>query len=244
MQLSDVRPSRVVSPPKIIIYGGPKVGKSTLAAGAPSPIFIPCEAGIDSIDTAAFPLCTSWSDVLGCLESLATEEHEFRTVALDSLDWCEPLIWAAVAKAAGKGSIEDIGYGKGYIEAGKYWRELLDGLDWLRQQKAMTVVLICHDEQRKVEPADADGYDVSGLKLHKRALALVTEWADVIGYARCKKSVKSEEGNKHARAVGLGVRVLTLGQNPAYLTGNRYGLPDEIDLSWTAFDAALQAARR
>lgn len=248
MNLTDIASSKRLTPVKMLLYGPPKVGKSTFAAGAPAVVFLPCEAGLDSLDVPAFPLAPSWTDVLGAIEVLATAAHDYHTAVLDSLDWLEPLAWGAVCAKSNVSSIELVGggFGKGYGEAAKLWKELLDGLDWLRSRRGMAVVLICHDEIRKLEPPDGDSFDFAGLKLHKRAAALVTEWADVIGYARVKRAIRSEDlgfNKKHKRAVSLGDRVLTVGQDAAYLSGNRYGLVDEVPLDWAAFDAALTAAR-
>jgi len=42
------------------------------------------------------------------------EEHEYKTVVIDTLDWCERLIWQEVANDNGVEVVGDIGYGKGY----------------------------------------------------------------------------------------------------------------------------------
>jgi len=242
VKLSDIQSAKRLTPPKVLIYGGPKVGKSTFAAGAPSPVAIQLEEGLSSIDIPAFPLASSWAEVLSCVEALA-EPHEFRTVVVDSLDWLEPLIWAEVCRVGKVDSIEQVGggYGKGYVETVKLWREFLDGMDWLRS-RGMTPILIAHDEVRKIEPVDGEPYEQAGIKLHKRAAGLVTEWADVIGYARSKHSLVGDP-KKHTRAVSTGQRVLCVGQRPAYVSGNRFGLPDEMPLVWADFQAALDAAR-
>ena len=60
-----------------------------------------------------FPLCRSWQDVLDCIASLYQEQHEFKTVVLDSMDWAERLAHAKVAKDNDVTGIEKIGYGKG-----------------------------------------------------------------------------------------------------------------------------------
>ena len=251
MKLSDIASARKLLPPRLVVYGGPKVGKSTLAAGAPSPIFIPTEEGLTAIDVPAFPLARTFDEVMSAVECLATEQHEFKTVVIDSLDWTEKTIWEHTCKKAGVASIEEVakGYGRGYLAAVEHWRNLLEGLDWLRNVKGMAVILICHDEIKRFEPPDGDAFDVARLKLNAKAAAVVTEWADCIGYARAKRVAKTEAGKGfdkdkvRTRAIGTGQRVLTLGQNPAYCTGNRYGLPDEVALNWAAFQAALDAAR-
>lgn len=241
MDLADIRSAKRDDPPKVVVYGGPKVGKSTFAAGAPYPVAIALEEGLGAIDVPAFPLCRSWQEVEGAIDCLGGQPHDYRTVVVDSLDWLEPLVWAEVCRANGVAQIEKVGggYGKGYIEADKLWRSFLAGMDWLRE-KGMTPVLICHSEVKKVEPPDGEGYDCASLKLHKRAVGIVQEWADVIGYARHGVHLT---GTDSKRAVPTGKRTLCVGHHPAYVSGNRYGMSGELPLDWTAFAAALAAVR-
>ncbi len=249
MNLASIKSSRVELPLKVVVYGSIKVGKSTFGAGAPSPVFIATEEGLAALDVPSFPVARSLADVMEAIEALGTEDHEFQTVVVDSLDWLEPIIWSAVSKAAGVTDIEKVGggFGKGYVEASRVWRDFLDALDWLRKEKGMGIILICHDEVRRHEPPDGDAFDMASLKLHKRASALVSEWADVIGFAHAKRHVKKSDSggfNKtHSTATPTGRRVLHVGQHPAYQTGNRYGMVDEVGLSWQDFSAALDAAR-
>lgn len=246
--LSQVRKGRQPRAPKIVVYGGPKVGKSTFGAGIPDAIFVQTEEGLDALDVHAFPLAKKYNDVLNALRELAREEHPYKAVVLDSLDWLEPIIWETVCSDHGVPGIEQVGggYGKGYTEALGYWSKLLEALDYLRDERGMTVVLIAHDEVRKMEPVDGEAYDYAALKLHRKAAARVQEWADVIGYARTRTVVKSADagfGKKHRRAIApTDERELVVGQNPAYVTGNRYGMSDVVPLDWAAFIADLRAS--
>lgn len=244
--LSTVRTGRHPRPPKVVIYGGPKVGKSSFAAGIPDAIFVQTEEGLDALDVNSFPLASSYMDVIKQLRALATEKHEYKAVVIDSLDWLEPLIWQTVVRDNGVATIEAVGggYGKGYAEAVGYWTELLRALDHLRDNHKMTIVLIAHDEIRRMEPVDSEGYDYAALKLHKRAAAKVEEWADIIGYARTKTLIRSDDtgfGKRHKRAISPSdERELVVGQNPAYVSGNRYGMSDILPLDWAAFIADLR----
>ena len=244
--LEQVRKGRQPRPPKVVVYGGPKVGKSTFAASIPDAIFVQTEEGLDALDVHSFPLAQKYNDVVNALRALAKEDHSYRAVVLDSLDWLEPIIWETVCSDHGVPGIEAVGggYGKGYTEALQYWSKLLEALDYLRDERGMTVVLIGHDEVRKMEPVDSEAYDYSALKLHRKAAARVQEWADVIGYARVKTIVKSSDagfGKKHKRAISAsGERELVVGQNPAYVSGNRYGMSDTLPLDWAAFIADLR----
>ena len=111
ISLQSIRRERASRPPIIVEYGPPGVGKTTWAAGAPGAIFIRTEDGLGNIEADAFPLATSFADVMEALRVLAKEEHAFRWVVLDSLSALEPLIWSAVAQAEGKRNVEDLGFG-------------------------------------------------------------------------------------------------------------------------------------
>ncbi len=45
--LQTIRSGKTQGPPRLLIYGTEGIGKSSLGADAPKPIFVPCEDGID-----------------------------------------------------------------------------------------------------------------------------------------------------------------------------------------------------
>lgn len=245
--IQNVKRTRSDFPPRTVVYGPHKIGKSTFASCAPRPIFIQTEDGLESIDAEAFPLCKTWADVMSAITSLYNEQHEFKTVVLDSADWAEKLLHAHVADENGGKSIESIGYGKGYVFAAETFGELLDGLNALRVERGMHVVVLCHAEIRRFDDPLADSYDRYQIKLHKQVGKLLQEWADVIGMAQIDTVTKVEKNDakktERTRAVTTGRHVLRLTGSPAFDAGNRYGLPDTIDLAWVSYEEALNAAR-
>ena len=56
---------------------------------------------------------------------------------------------------------------------------LLAGLDWLRRKRGMMVVLLGHSAIETVNDPRAPSYTSYQLRLHKRARALIQDWADV-----------------------------------------------------------------
>jgi hypothetical protein len=247
--LKSIQKTKTDRPPRVLIYGPHKIGKSTFGSMAPSPIFIQTEDGLDNIDAEAFPLAASWADVMEAVGTLYGEAHKFKSVVIDSLDWAERLAQAAVAADHNVDGIEGIGYGKGYVYTADKFRQLLDGLNALRLEKGMTVVALCHAEIKRFDDPLADSYDRYQIKLHKLVGKMVQEWADVIGFAQEEAFTKNEkrdgfdkEGRN--RTVGTGKRVLRLGVSAAYDAGNRYSLPDTVDFNWPAFEAAMTEARK
>lgn len=245
INLASLQRTRAQRPPRLVVFGSHKIGKSTFAASAPSPVFIQTEDGLDGIDATAFPLAKSYNDVMAAISTLYAEKHDHQTVVLDSLDWAERLIWAHTAAEHGKDDIEAFGYGKGYLFALDHWKTLLDGLNALRKDRGMAVICLAHHAIKRFDAPDVEPYDRYQIKLHERASALVQEWADVIGFANYEVfTAKSDVGfNKDVtRGVTTGRRLLHLTERPAFQAGNRYGLPDSVDLSWPAFLAAFSAA--
>ena len=235
-----------LKPPRIIIHGDPGIGKTTFAVCADKPVVIQTEDGLGSLDATCFPIAHAFGDVMEAIVSLYQEEHEFRTLVIDSLDWLEPLVWQAVCAAHGKQSIEDFGYGKGYVEALGVWRQFFDGITALRDDKGMTIVMTAHSEQKRVEDPMMPAFDTHDLKLHKRAAALAEEFADVILFAALQTNMVTEDAgfnNKRTRAVTTGQRVIhTVGQ-PAFLAKNRFNLPPVLPLTWADFAAAMPGAQ-
>tara|TARA_R110000824_G_scaffold82382_2_gene206467 strand:+ start:7017 stop:7805 length:789 start_codon:yes stop_codon:yes gene_type:complete len=245
IDLKSIAKTGQAAPPRLLIYGVHGIGKSTFAANAESPIFLRTEDGLSGISSDAFPVAKTFDDVLEALRTLYTEAHDFKTVVLDSLDWTEPLIWAHAAKTHGKENIEDFGYGKGYVIALDYWRQLLKGFDALRERRGMTVVLTSHCEVKRFDAPDSEPFDRYQPKMHKASSAMFQEWVDVLGFANYKVHTKESDvgfGQKRTRAIGTGERLLHTAERPAYLAKSRYAIPETMPLEWSALSQSIADA--
>lgn len=243
--LASITRTKRVCAPKIVIAGPGKIGKTTFAAMSPNPIGILTEDGASNVDAQAFPLATSLTDVYQAIGTLLKEEHEFKTLFIDSLDWLEPLLHDYVCQQNRWKDIEAPGYGKGYIAAASEWRTLLDGLESLRQKRGMGIILIAHDKIKRVEDPLTEGYDSHVLKLHDRAAGLVSEWADIVGFAGYRVFTTKTDagfGNKETKATTTGERILHLEPHPAHCGGNRLNLKN-MPLDWNVFKPSLDSAQ-
>lgn len=241
--LQQIQKGRATQPRRVLLYGVHGVGKSTFGAMAEKPIFIQTEEGINDIETDRFPLATKYGDVLGALSALYTEEHDYDTVVIDSLDWLERLIWADVCAKRGVESIEDIGYAKGYVFALTQWREVLGGLDALRNERDMQVIVIAHALIEKFANPETDSYDRYIPRLQKQASALVQEWADEVLFATYKVHTKTTDqgfDRKRTQGIGTGERIVRTTERPAHVAKNRLNLPEELPLDYRIYAAFVR----
>lgn len=233
---------------KILVYGVQGLGKTTFGATFSNPVLLPIEDGAAAIDMQAFPLVTTFQQIVDAIQALHGD-HKFKTLVIDSLDWMEPLLWKACCEHFNKGSIEEFGYGKGYIEVDKWWRHVMGGLDSLRYNKGMDIILLAHSEVKHIEPPDTDPYDTYQIKMQKRAFALWQEYADMVLFLNYKVNVQKTKagiGEERIRGIGTGDRMIYTSERPAWKAKSRWALPDEIligkDKTWAAFHEQLEAA--
>lgn len=249
--LKNVRRQAEDRAPRILLIGEEKVGKTTFASQFDSPIIIPVmgEEGCDHVGVAKTDSVKSVAELMDVLGALCEQEHEFKTVVIDSLSALEPLVWQQVCKDCGKTSIEQVGggFGKGYIEALSTWREITTAVDYLRNEKGMASILIGHVRVKSFSDPSGDNYDRYELDLNKQAMALFQRWADCLLFARWKSITKKTGRDGEDRKAIRAERVLCCQTTGAFPAGGRgvYGhLPSEVGLTYNDFNKAIQEARR
>ena len=240
--LSKVFKNTTHKPPMILNFGVSGIGKTSLGASAPNPIFLQTEDGLGSLNVSTFGVMKTFDEIMNAIGSLYSEEHDFKTLVLDSCDHAEPLVWAQCCKDNGWKNIEEPSYGRGYAAALDLWRVMLEGLRALRDERNMTVILLAHSTIQKFSAPDSESYDRYVPKMHKGASALVQETMDAILFSNYRIStIKSDAGfNKTiTRAVGAGDRVLYTEERPAFIAKQRYDMPASIPMTWDAIASAI-----
>lgn len=236
------------APPRILMYGAEKVGKTTLAASAPSPIFLRTEDGEGKLDMTSWDMKT-FDDFVQAINVLSTEKHDFQTLVVDTIDWFEPMIHTKVMRdrpqnEKGKTvvNIDDYGYGKGYLYAMDYWIQVIDGLNFLRTERGMIIILLAHTQIKSYSPPDSEAYDRFTLKMNEKASEKLMEFVDCIFFARKKVFLREDDKGKN-KAVGTadGREIMTESL-PSFRAGNRYNLPASIPLdenTWPVIAASI-----
>lgn len=233
-------------PRRVLFYGVSGVGKSSWAAKAPSPIFLNVEDGLADIECDSTEQLRSFSDVIDAINWLITNPHSYKTAVLDSLDWVEKLIHKDIAQAAGKESIGDIDFAKGYERAEPKWRMLLDFLEGLRRSKNMAVILLAHSRVQPFIHPELGAYDryVPDLYLNKKGEGpanTIREWCDEVLFASYKTYTTKDSKTSPQRATGGTERYVRTIESPTCIAKNRLGMPDEIPMEFEAYASYVKA---
>ena len=220
---------------KTVIYGTEGVGKSTLASKFPEPLFLDAESGTSQLDVRRVELSGTWEELLSIITEVIMHPDVCRTLVLDTADAAETLCVKYILNKYNQKSIESFGYGKGYTILAEEWSKLMTSFDACID-KGVNVTLIAHAKQRKIElPEQTGAFDHWEMKLSKQVAPILKEWADLLLFCNYKTFVVTTDNNSK-KAQG-GKRVMYTSHNPVYDAKNRYGLPDELDLS---FDGIAQ----
>lgn len=223
---------------KVIIYGPEGVGKTSLAANFPDPLFIDTEGSTKKYNVKRLPKPSSWEMLKDEVQSVIRNRN-CSSLVIDTADWAERLCIESVCQKHGKSGVEDFGYGNGYTYVAEEWGRFLNLLQDVVDVANINVVLNAHAIIRKFEqPNEMGAYDRYELKLGKKTTGqtapITKEWADMILFLNYKTySVAVDDKGKKHKAQG-GQRVMYTTHHPCWDAKNRDGLPEELPLDYSS----------
>lgn len=228
---------------KTVIYGPEGIGKSTFAAQFPDPLFIDTEGSTKDMDVARTEPPSSFMMLMELVMEVKRDPSLCRTLVIDTADWAEMLCISQICSKNHKSSIEEFGYGKGYVYVQEEFGRLLNLLEEV-VKAGVNVVLTAHAKMRKFEQPDELGaYDRWEMKLTKQTAPMVKEWADMVLFANYKTLVVNVDGQgaqKGKNKAQGGRRVMYTTHHSCWDAKNRYGLPDELPFEYAAIRHVIE----
>lgn len=231
--------------PRIMLTGEEGVGKSTFGNRSENPLFICAENGLVGPEFSNTPNVTpnTWQDVLALIDLLKNDQHNYKTLVFDTIDWLEPLVADFICRRDGKPNIGAYGHGSGYVLEGVEWRNFLSRLENLRAAKNMTILFLTHSTIKSFSNPAGDNYDRYQASCPKNISALTREWCDCVLFARFETFLEKESAKSKAKAVGTDKRVVQTTHNPAWDAKNRYSMPEKMALDFTEVMNAIKTGK-
>jgi len=256
-RLGKIQKGRLPMSYRYLFYGETGIGKSTLAAHAPNPIWADIEDGSGRLDVARYTFRDeagghvphTYAEFMAMIEDLRASEHGFQTLVIDSLDRLEGLIWKHMVKRDTTSkhpltTVEDYGYGRGYNNAVEEWRGLCARLDRLRA-RGMSIVMLAHSHIKNFKNPTGDDFDRFQMRVNEKSSPFIREWCDVVGFCSFEQGAKLSDDGR-AKGWETGKRFVHFERTAAYDAKTRLALPAEIELDptdpWAPFAKAVADA--
>ena len=232
-------------PAIITLLGDAGLGKTSTAATFPNPIFIRAEDGLQSVPEDrmpdAFPVIETVDNLWDQLKSLIREEHEYKTVVIDSVTALEYLFYKHILdtynserERDNKKPVDTInsacgGYGAGFNAVGALHGRVRKACGVLNSRKGMHVIFIAHADTETIDLPDQDAYTRYSMRLNKKSQAPYIDESDIVGFLKLKSFTRGEEG-RTKKAIRNGDRVIDCTASAANVSKNRFGIKELLPL--------------
>ncbi len=217
------------------IIGEAGLGKTSLAACFPKPIFIRAEDGLKSIINSpmpdAFPVLKTVEDLWPQIWALAKEEHAYQTVVIDTVSTLDTMFtdWVVETDPNKPKSINQAlgGWGAGTNMVASQHRRLRKGCEYLLD-RGMNVVFLSHADTSTISPPDGNQYTRYTMRMHEKSMQPYVDNVDVVGFLRLETFTKGDGDVK--KAISTGDRQLVCHAMAANVSKNRFGIVEPIEV--------------
>ncbi len=232
LNLQPNKVSRDLSGYITLLYGPPKIGKTTFGSKMPGALLLAGEKGYSTIPGIIAQDITSWGDMKQVLRELKKPEVRaiYQSIIVDTIDilaeYCQKYICNQLGiENIGDGGWTTNGWAKYKVEFENVFRTLA--------MLGYAIVFISHDKEKTIKPQQGAEYQQIGSSMQSSALAIIENMSDIIAYAHPK-----------VQADGTTTRVLTLRSlDNSVRCGSRFKyMVDEIPFTYEALTEALTDA--
>jgi hypothetical protein len=234
MSLLNTLTTPIKRPMTITIAADGGLGKTELASLFPSVVFCHTEEQGATLngrdDVAVFPLVNNSWELMDQIRALQNDQHEFKTLAIDSITQFNKLVEQEVLVMDPKAKSLNTalgGYGAGNNAVGGFHYRLREECRKLQELRGMNIVFIAHAATETINSPDTEPYTRYTLAMHKDSSVHYSNNVDVIAFLKLETFTDGKGDLK--RATDTGKRIITCYPTASHISKNRYGIDKDIE---------------
>lgn len=211
----------------ILLYGAPKVGKSTLASQFPGALFLATEAGLNALEVYQLPI-DSWDAFLLASKEIASGHHEFKTIVIDTVGNLFKFCSDYICKKNGIKHESDLEWGKGYSLVRDEFLRVITKLTLL----PYGVVFIAHADTMEIKTRTGT-ISKAVPQLNKGARDILVPIVDCLWFCDIEQTLEGYE------------RIIHTKPTENWDAGDRTGkMPEEVPMRYETLIKAFEEAIR
>jgi hypothetical protein len=217
-------PASLKDPKNLILYGLPKIGKTTLLSQLDNNLILDTESGSDYIDAMKIKV-SNLEEIIETCKAIKEAGMPYKFISIDTIstleDICTPLALKRYKKENPEytGDLLDIPYGGGYS---KLKDAVLDVIEMINKV-VPNIILVGHVKDKSVAKIDSSGEAVvKDINLMGKLPSILSAKSDAIGFI-----TRDIEGNLCVDFVNNGSTIA--GARPAHLAGKSLIIAEKND---------------
>lgn len=245
--------------PIITIMSDAGMGKTTLGATFPKPLFIRAEDGTKSVqdkllsgECSQLKLLRGSADLWNQLQLIFKEEHEYQTLVIDSVSALDVMFREEmIAEDFEERKKRDKeakplpfpavlgGYGKSFEALASRHEKVRRHCAAINARRDMTIVFLGHAMVEKIDLPDQDPYTRYSLRVGKGSAPAYIDGVDLVGFLRLQSFVETPTSAfagknapaKPGKAKSFGNRQLICHAVAANVSKNRLGIDQPLTVA-------------
>lgn len=214
----------------MLLYGPPKVGKSTFCSRFQNGFFLATEPGLNHLETYNMRADT-WDEALSILADLEANPSRFAPIIIDTVDKLWDFCVTYITQKNKVETISDLAYGKGYSLALNEFSRFIQRLVSLRTG----IIFVSHHDYDEITQIDGTTIKKFMPSVPQRIRDVIMPLVDVIAFATVEYQMNPETGARKER------RILHTQPGILWEAGDRTGrLPAEMPFSYRVYQQHLE----
>lgn len=215
---TKIKPNLSIDKIRLLIYGQPKIGKTTLCSGFPNVLILATEKGYAAHSVYAKDI-VSWEQFKGVALRIISGKHNYKTIAIDTIDLLFKLCNEYICDDLGIAHVSDEDWGKGYNMVNTEFEKWLNKL-FLTDYG---IIMVSHTQIKEVTSFNGKSSKIMP-SLPNQARKVIIPKVSVIGLLKMK-TIKVEDNQFIEK------RILSFKQSSIEEAGDRDDVfPDEVVL--------------